>query len=194
MISASALVSESAKIADSAKIWDFSQVRNGADIGENVTVGLGAYIGSKVHVGSNSKIQNYALIYEPAFLEEGVFIGPGAILTNDKFPRAINEDGTRKSASDWQAVGVRICQGASIGAGAICVAPLKIGKWAMVAAGSVVVDEVPDFGLVAGTPARRIGWVCKCGHRLSSMNESILKCPIDGSSYRIHDGNEVSAL
>jgi UDP-3-O-[3-hydroxymyristoyl] glucosamine N-acyltransferase len=194
MISPSALIANSAKIADSAMIWDFSQVRDGADIGENVVVGLGAYIGTEVKVGSNSKIQNYALIYEPALLEEGVFVGPGAILTNDKFPRAINEDGTRKSASDWQAVGVTVCQGASVGAGAICVAPLKIGNWAMVAAGSVVVTDVPDFALVAGTPARRIGWVCKCGQRLSLRNETILECPNDGASYRLNVGNVVTGL
>ena len=196
MISPSALVSNSAKIADSAMIWDFSQVRDGADIGEFVVVGLGAYIGTEVKVGSNSKIQNYALIYEPALLEEGVFIGPGAILTNDKFPRAINQDGTRKSASDWQAVGVLVRQGASIGAGAICVAPLKIGNWAMVAAGSVVVTDVPDFALVAGVPARQIGWVGQAGTRLEANHDdsSLFRCPTTGQSFRLKSEGKLVQL
>lgn len=194
MISPTALVSNSAKIAESAMIWDFSQVRDGADIGDNVIVGLGAYVGTDVRIGPNSKIQNYALVYEPALVEEGVFIGPGAILTNDKFPRAINENGTRKAATDWKAVGVTVRKGASIGAGAICVAPVEIGKWAMIAAGSVVIDEVPSFALFAGTPAKRIGWVGKCGHRLISTEENILACEIDGGRYRQISESEISEL
>ena len=98
----SADLDDAVDIGDGASIWHLAQVRGGAEIGENVIVGRGAYIGSGVHVGDNCKIQNYALVYEPAHLEDGVFIGPAAVLTNDTFPRAVNPDGTSKSAHDWE--------------------------------------------------------------------------------------------
>jgi UDP-2-acetamido-3-amino-2,3-dideoxy-glucuronate N-acetyltransferase len=152
-------VEDGVTLGENVKIWHNAHVRKGADIGNNVVVGKGAYIGSDVSVGDNCKIQNYALVYEPAILHEGVFIGPGVILTNDHFPRAINEDKTQKSASDWKPVGVEIEEGASIGAGAICVAPVKIGRWAVVAAGAVVTKDVPPFALVVGVPARQVAEV-----------------------------------
>ena len=99
------------------------------------------------------------MIYEPAKLYDGVFIGPGVILTNDKYPRAKNVDGSQKSADEWDPVGVEIFDGASIGAGAVCVAPLKVHRWAVVAAGSVVTNDVASFVLVVGSPARPVGYV-----------------------------------
>jgi UDP-2-acetamido-3-amino-2,3-dideoxy-glucuronate N-acetyltransferase len=158
-IAQGAVVHETATLEDGVKVWNYAQVRENAYLGKNVIVGKDAYVGSGVHVGENSKIQNGALVYEPAKLHNGVFIGPGVILTNDHYPRAINSDGTQKSASDWQPVGVEIEEGASIGAGAICVAPVKIGRWAVVAAGAVVTKDVPPFSLVAGVPARIIAQV-----------------------------------
>ena len=158
-IAQGAVVHETATLEDGVKVWNYAQVRENAHLGKNVIVGKDAYVGSGVHVGENSKIQNGALVYEPAKLHNGVFIGPGVILTNDHYPRAINSDGTQKSASDWQPVGVEIEEGASIGAGAICVAPVKIGRWAVVAAGAVVTKDVPPFSLVAGVPARIIAQV-----------------------------------
>ena len=104
----SADLDDGIQIGDGSSIWHLAQVRGGAEIGENVIVGRGAYIGSGVHVGDNCKIQNYALVYEPAHLEDGVFIGPAAVLTNDTFPRAVNPDGTSKSAHDWEPVGVTL--------------------------------------------------------------------------------------
>jgi UDP-2-acetamido-3-amino-2,3-dideoxy-glucuronate N-acetyltransferase len=194
MISHTAIIAESAEVAKSASVWDFSQIRENASVGENSIVGLGAYIGSGVKVGSNCKIQNYALVYEPAVIENGVFIGPAAIITNDKFPRAINEDGTRKSATDWRAQGVTIREGASIGAGAICVAPIEIGRWSMIAAGAVVVHNVPSFALIVGVPSKQIGWVGKCGHRLTSKNSEVLECAIDETEYRRVSDSEVSEI
>lgn len=114
------------------------------------------YIGPSVVIGDNCKIQNNALIYEPAVLEDGVFVGPGAILTNDKNPRAINVDGSLKEKGDWDAVGVHLEAGASVGAGAVCVAPLRIGSWALVGAGSVVIHSVSAQTIVAGNPARTV--------------------------------------
>lgn len=154
-----ASVEDGVVLGEGVKVWHHAHVRKGARIGDNTIVGKGAYVGSDVTVGKNCKIQNYALIYEPAVLHDGVFIGPGVILTNDHFPRAVNQDMTQKSASDWKAVGVEIEEGASIGAGAICVAPVKIGRWAVIAAGAVVTKDVAPFALVVGVPARQVGEV-----------------------------------
>jgi len=188
-VHASADVAESASIASGSKIWHYAQVRENAVIGENCIVGRGAYVGTGVEVGDNCKIQNYALVYEPAKLARGVFIGPAVVLTNDHFPRAINADGTPKSADNWQPVGVDIREGASIGAGATCVAPLVIGRWALVGSGSVVVKDVPDFALVVGSPARRIGWVGKGGQPLTAdpADSSLYVCPATGERYRQTD-------
>lgn len=182
-ISATADVAGSAKIASTAKIWHYAQVREDAAIGENCIVGRGAYIGTGVTVGDSCKIQNYALVYEPAKLADGVFIGPAVVFTNDQFPRAINPDGSPKAASDWEAVGVTVNQGASIGANSVCIAPLTIGAWALIGSGSTVVKDVPDYALVVGNPARRIGWVGKAGHPLTEASGGLWVCPATGKQY-----------
>src|SRR5690349_4032619 len=127
---ATADVSPQAVIGDGTRIWHLAQVREGATLGANCIVGRGAYIGAGVRMGENCKIQNYALVYEPAVLGPGVFIGPAAVLTNDHNPRAIAPTGDLKTAVDWDSVGVAIGEGASIGARAVCVAPVTIGQWA----------------------------------------------------------------
>lgn len=184
-IAPTADVSPDATIGPSTSIWHLAQVREHAQIGANCIVGRGAYIGTGVHVGDNCKIQNYALVYEPAHVADGVFIGPAAVLTNDQFPRAVNPDQTPKSAHDWTPVGVTILEGASIGARAVCVAPVTIGRWSLVAAGSTVIGDVPDFALVAGAPAKRIGWVGRAGQPLQpTTNESDeWTCPVTGAHY-----------
>lgn len=156
-------------------------------LGVDCVVGRGAYVGTGVRIGDNCKLQNYALIYEPAVLENGVFIGPAAVLTNDQYPRAVAPDGSPKRTDDWQAVGVTCREGASIGAHAVCVAPITIGRWAMVAAGSVVVRDVPDFGLVAGVPARRLRWVGKAGVPLEPAGAGRWRCPHTGAEYDERD-------
>lgn len=185
-VAASADVSEDAHIGAGSSVWHLAQVREGVSLGENCVVGRGAYIGPKVRVGDNVKIQNYALVYEPAQVEAGAFIGPAAVLTNDQFPRSVNPDGTPKSAHDWQPVGVTVREGASIGARSVCVAPVTIGRWALVAAGATVVHDVPDFALVAGTPAKRIGWVGRAGVPLqqSPQDPSQWVCPNTNAIYR----------
>ncbi|WP_158372222.1 acyltransferase [Cellulosimicrobium cellulans] len=176
-------VSPDARVGARTRIWHLAQVREGAVIGDDCIVGRGAYIGSGVRIGARTKIQNHALVYEPAEIEDGVFIGPAVVLTNDEYPRAVTPEGDLKSASDWHAVGVTVRHGASIGARSVCVAPVEIGRWALVAAGAVVVHDVPDHALVAGVPARRIGWVGRAGRPLVADGE-LWRCPETGDLYR----------
>lgn len=181
----SADVAESAQIGEGSSVWHLAQVREDAILGENCVIGRGAYIGTGVVLGNNCKVQNYALVYEPARLEAGVFVGPAAVFTNDHYPRAVEPDGRIKCADDWEAVGVTCLEGASIGARAVCVAPVTIGRWALVAAGAVVIKDVPDFALMVGVPAKRVGWVGRHGVPLkqtSEANEWV--CPASGDQYR----------
>jgi acetyltransferase-like isoleucine patch superfamily enzyme len=183
----SAQVSELAFLEPGCKVWGLAQVREGARIGSNSIIGRGAYIGVDVAIGSNSKIQNGALVYEPAVVGSGVFLGPGVILTNDQFPRAVSPDGQIKGASDWHAVGVTIEDGASIGAGAICVAPVTIGEWALVAAGSTVTRDVAPHSIVRGSPARHVGWVGRAGLPLGKTAVGY-RCPVTGEEYQEVEG------
>ena len=189
----SADVAESAQIGDGSSVWHLAQVREDAVLGENCIVGRGAYVGTGVRMGANCKLQNYALVYEPAVLEDGVFVGPAVVFTNDHYPRAVAPDGSIKRGDDWEAVGVTCRTGASIGARAVCVAPVTIGRWALVAAGSVVISDVPDFALVAGTPARRIRWVGRAGVPLTRDEDGTWVCPATGAKYIEQDDRLMEA-
>lgn len=182
-IAQTADVDPSAVIGEGSQVWHLAQVREYARLGPGCILGRGAYIGPGVILGKNCKVQNYALVYEPALLEDGVFVGPAAVFTNDVSPRAANIDGTRKTSEDWEMVGVTVRTGASIGARSVCVAPITIGRWAMVAAGAVVTKDVPEFALVAGVPARRIGWVGRSGVRLHDEGDHRFTCPATGDEF-----------
>ena len=182
-IAATADVAESASIGEGSRIWHLAQIREDAALGSNCNIGRGAYVGPAVLLGNNCKVQNYALVYEPARLSDGVFIGPAAVLTNDLHPRAITPDGTLKGSEDWMAVGVTVGKGASVGARAVCIAPLTIGEWATVAAGAVVTRDVPAYAVVAGVPARQMGWVGEAGHPLKQDDGGSWLCPVTGRRY-----------
>ncbi|MCK9520627.1 MAG: acetyltransferase [Dehalococcoidia bacterium] len=172
-------VSPAADVGDGASVWHHAQVREGARVGPGSIIGKGVYIGADVEVGANCKVQNYSCVYEGTTLEDGVFVGPEVVFTNDRYPRAINPDGSLKSADDWDCKGAHVCYGAAVGSRSVVLPGVTIGRWALVAAGSVVTKDVPGHALVVGNPARQVGWACVCARRL---NESF-GCPACGRRY-----------
>ncbi len=192
-VASSADVDDRASIGAGTSVWHLAQIREHASLGRGCVIGRGAYVGPGVQLGDHVKVQNYALVYEPSRLADGVFIGPAAVLTNDQFPRSVTPTGRLKSADDWHMVGVHVGEGASIGARAVCVAPVRIGRWALIGAGAVVTTDVPDFGLVVGVPARRVRWVGRAGVPLSDKGAGVFVCPVTGAEYRELDGVLIEA-
>jgi UDP-2-acetamido-3-amino-2,3-dideoxy-glucuronate N-acetyltransferase len=172
-----AVVDDGAEIGANARIWHFSHVLGGSRIGARCVVGQNVMIGPRVAVGAGCKIQNNVSVYEGVTLEDDVFCGPSCVFTNVLTPRAFVE---RKS--EFLPTVVR--RGATIGANATIVCGVTIGRYAMVGAGAVVSRDVPDFALVVGNPARRIGWVSRAGERLGSD----LVCPRTGERFGETDG------
>ena len=153
-------------IGPRTSVWHRAQLRTGARVGADCVIGRDAFIDEGVSLGDRVKVQNAALVYHGVTVEDGVFIGPNAILTNDRYPRAITSTGDLARADDWEVSPIVLHEGSSIGAGAIVVAGVDVGRYATVGAGAVVTKIVPDHALVVGNPARRLGWVCGCGRRL----------------------------
>jgi UDP-2-acetamido-3-amino-2,3-dideoxy-glucuronate N-acetyltransferase len=184
----SANVSPEAVLGEGTRVWHEAQVREGAVIGRNCILGKGSYVDFGVRIGDNVKIQNYANVYHGVTLESGVFVGPHVVLTNDRLPRAINPDGSLKGGDDWELGLVLVKEGASLGAGAIIVAGVTIGRFAMVGAGAVVTHDVPDHGLAFGNPARLMGYVCACGHKMAEAGEQgsgTWRCPVCGREIEV---------
>ncbi len=181
-------VDDSAVLGIGTTVWHLAQIRENARLGRDCIVGRGAYVGPGVIIGDNVKLQNYALVYEPAQLEDNVFIGPAVVLTNDMYPRSVDVSCKLKRPADWDALGVVVKEGASLGARAVVVAGRSVGRWALVAAGAVVTRDVPDFALVAGMPARRIGWVGRAGVPLEPVGNGGWRCPQTGDSYLEENG------
>ncbi len=169
-IHASADLETDVTVGPATSIWQRAQIRSGARLGAECIVGRDAFIDTGVVIGDRVKIQNAALLYHGLTVEDGVFIGPNAILTNDRFPRAITATGDLAHADDWTVSPIVLRHGCSIGAGAVVVAGVDVGRFATVGAGAVVTHDVVAYSLVVGNPARRIGWVCACGMRLATAD------------------------
>lgn len=176
----SAIVDEGATIGDGSRVWHFVHVCAGARIGQGVSLGQGVFVGNRVSIGDRCKIQNNVSVYDNVVLEEGVFCGPSMVFTNVHNPRALIE---RKD--EYRDTLVRT--GASLGANCTIVCGVTIGAYAFVGAGAVVTGDVPDFALMAGVPARRIGWMSAYGERLKLPieGEGRASCPYTGDVYTL---------
>ncbi len=182
-------VSPKATIGEKTQIWLFCQIRDGAKIGASCIFGKGVYVDNDVVIGNNVKIQNNVSVFVGVTIEDGVFVGPHVCFTNDKIPRAVNPDMSLKSAHDWKVTPTLVRAGAALGANSTIVCGITIGKWAIVAAGSVVTKNVPDHALVVGNPARFVSWVCSCGERVK-IDENSHKgtCQCGRSLVKANDG------
>lgn len=174
----SSYIDDNVTIGDGTKVWHFSHVQKGAQIGEKCSLGQNVNISNNVKIGNGVKIQNNVSVYEGVELEDYVFCGPSMVFTNDLTPRSKYP----KGSGGYKQTLVKY--GASIGANATIVCGNTIGKWAMIASGAVVTKDVPDYALMAGVPAKQIGWVCECGMVLK--NE--LKCNDCGREYGLDEG------
>ena len=163
----SSYVDEGAKIGTGTKIWHFSHIQKGATLGENCSLGQNVNIANNVKIGNGVKIQNNVSVYEGVELEDNVFCGPSCVFANVTTPRA-------HFPVHSVYVKTLIKEGASLGANSTIVCGHTVGKSALIAAGAVVTKDVKDFALMAGVPARQIGWVCECGERLN--DSFICKC------------------
>jgi UDP-2-acetamido-3-amino-2,3-dideoxy-glucuronate N-acetyltransferase len=173
-----AIVDEGARIGEESRVWHFVHVCAGARIGRGVSLGQNVFVGNRVTIGDHCKIQNNVSVYDNVTLEEGVFCGPSMVFTNVHNPRALIE---RKD--EYRDTLVR--KGASLGANCTIVCGVTIGRYAFVAAGAVITRDVPDFALMAGVPARQIGWMSAYGERLSLplSGDAEATCPHTGQHY-----------
>jgi UDP-2-acetamido-3-amino-2,3-dideoxy-glucuronate N-acetyltransferase len=172
----SAIVDTGATLGDGTRVWHWTHICAGAVIGCGGSFGQNVYVGNQVVVGNNVRVQNNVSIYDGVTLEDDVFCGPSMVFTNVINPRA---QVSRKH--EYRSTLVR--RGASIGANATVVCGVSIGEYAFIGAGAVVTRDVPAHALVVGTPARRIGWICRCGERLPAGEE--VACAACGDRYRL---------
>jgi UDP-2-acetamido-3-amino-2,3-dideoxy-glucuronate N-acetyltransferase len=166
----SAEVSAGAVVGSDSSVWNQAQVREGASVGARCTIGKNVYVDAGVVIGDDVKVQNNVSLFRGVTVEDGVFIGPHVCFTNDRVPRAINRDGSPKSAADWQVTPTVVRYGSALGANSTILPGVTIGRWAMVGSGSVVTRDVAPYELVAGNPARRLGSVCPCGQPLRDVD------------------------
>jgi len=182
----SAFIGENCKIGKGTKIWHNSQIQSGAQIGENCIIGHNCFVGSKAKLGNGVKLECNIDVWDLVTLENYVFVGPSAIFTNDINPRAKYPKRKYPEYGKW--IPTLVKEGASIGANATIICGITIGKCAMIGAGAVVTKDVPDYAIVAGVPAKTIGWICECGAKLTFKNNKV-KCSKCSRQYQKKDGN-----
>ncbi|MDN0069549.1 acyltransferase [Collinsella ihumii] len=182
-----ARVDAGASVGEGTKVWHFSHIQAGARIGRGCNIGQNAFVGSGAAIGDGCKVQNNVSVYPGVTVEDDCFLGPSCVFTNDLTPRA----DFPKGPAGWKGTIVR--RGASIGANATVVCGHEVGERAFVAAGAVVASDVPAHALVAGVPARRVGWVCDCGSVLGPIGGGRLLCPACGRVFEERPDGSVSA-
>lgn len=178
----SAIVDDGAQIGDGSRVWHFVHVCSGARIGKNVSLGQNVFVGNKVVIGDNCKIQNNVSVYDNVTLEEGVFCGPSMVFTNVYNPRSLVE---RKN----EYRDTLVMKGATLGANCTIVCGVSIGEFAFIGAGAVVNHDVAAFALMAGVPARQIGWMSEYGEQLNLPLEGTAEttCQHTGARYVLND-------
>ncbi len=181
-----AIVDPKAIVGAGCKIWHFSHVMAGAELGEKCNLGQNVVVSPGVKLGRNVKVQNNVSIYTGTTVEDDVFLGPSCVLTNVTNPRSqVNRQNLYEKTL--------IKRGATIGANATIVCGVTLGRYCFVAAGAVVTKDVPDYGLVVGSPARRVGWMSRHGHRLHTNKDGLMRCPESGFHYQV-SGETVQCL
>jgi len=179
----SAIIDEGAQIGEGSRIWHFVHVCTGARLGKNVSLGQNVFIGNKVLIGDNCKIQNNVSIYDNVILEDGIFCGPSMVFTNVYNPRALIERKTEYKQT-------LVKKGATLGANCTLICGVTIGQYAFIGAGAVVNQDVPDYALMVGLPAKQIGWMSEYGEQipLSLDGEGEYCCPYFQHKYQLKDG------
>jgi len=184
----SAYVDDGAEVGVGTKIWHFSHIMKGARIGAHCVIGQNVNVDGGATIGNNVKIQNNVSVYAGVVIDDDVFLGPSCVLTNVINPRAqVNRHSLYETT--------RLKRGCTVGANATIVCGVTIGRYAFVGAGSVVTRSVPDFALVVGNPARRVGWMSRHGHRLDSPDvNGVMRCPESGYRYKETDAGVLRCL
>ena len=174
----SSYVDAPCEIGDGTKIWHFSHIMPNAKLGKNCILGQNVHVASNVTIGDNVKIQNNVSLYTGAVIEDDVFLGPSCVFTNIVNPRS---EIVRRHMYET----TRVRKGASVGANATIVCGTTVGRFAFIAAGAVVTRDVPDYALVMGVPARRVGWMSRHGYRLPEPDrDGVMICPFSGLRYQ----------
>lgn len=187
----SALV-ESDDIGTGTRIWAFAHILSGARIGRRCNVGEQCYVEGGARIGDDVTLKNGCAVWDGVTIGDGVFVGPRVAFTNDRHPRSRAVAPERYADSDWLTPTV-VRRGATLGAASVLVAGVTVGEFAFIAAGAVVVDDVPDYALVVGVPCRLAGWVCRCGGRLN-VKAGKATCGLCTASYSFANGRVAPAL